>query len=217
MGEEAAEDAMDDSSFTRSTRSRLFTIQGDKYTPSHTDSLSVQKILLKGFLQNTQQIRDLHATNTLFFKMAKNSKMFEAMRSAGATYDKSVKEKGKNHGLGPPCIYTYPALLGVVAGEELSVGGITTKAIKSYLEDFNKCDIKDKCDHIGICSLKKIKDKESVILTIALGPTTPLDTVKTIRKSLHAVGAIHMEGRPPPSALEVVAQDILMQLSKKKP
>jgi hypothetical protein len=64
--------------------------------------------------------------------------------------------------------------------------------------------------------LKKIKDKESVILTLALGHTTPLDTVKTIRKSLHAVGAIHAEGRPPPSGLEIVAQDILLQLTKKK-
>ena len=142
MGEEAAADAMDDSSFTRSTRSRLYTIQGDKYTPSHTDSLNVQKILLKGFLQNTQQIRDLQATNTLFFKMARNSKTYEAMRSAGALYDKSVKEKGKTHGLGPPCIYTFPALLNSVAEQELSVGGLSTKALKSYLEDYNKCDVK---------------------------------------------------------------------------
>jgi hypothetical protein len=217
MGE-ATEDAMDDSSFTRSTRSRLFTIQGDKYIPSQTDNLNIHKILLKGFLQNSQQIRDLQATTTLFFKMAKNSKTYEAMRSAGALYDKSVKEKGKTHGLGPPCIYTYPALLSTVAGEELSVGGLSTKALKSYLEDYNKCDVKEKCDHIGTCSLKKIKDKESVILTIALGSTTPLDTVKTILKSLHAVGALHIEGRPPPSGLEVVAQDILMQLhNKKKP
>ena len=55
MGD-SAEDAMDDSVFTRSTRSRLYTIQGEKYTPSQTDSLTVQKILLKGYLQNTQQI-----------------------------------------------------------------------------------------------------------------------------------------------------------------
>jgi hypothetical protein len=65
--------------------------------------------------------------------------------------------------------------------------------------------------------MKKIKDKESVILTISLGTTTPLDTVQTFRKALHALGAIHMAGRPPPSGLETIAQDILMQLSKKKP
>jgi hypothetical protein len=101
--------------------------------------------------------------------------------------------------------------------EELNVGGITSKAIKSYLEDYNKCDVKAKCDHIGTCHMKKIKDKESVILTISLGTTTPLDTVQTFRKALHALGAIHMAGRPPPSGLETIAQDILMQLSKKKP
>ena len=58
------------------------------------------------------------------------------MRSAGALYDKSVKEKGKTHGLGPPCIYTFPALLNSVAEQELSVGGLSTKALKSYLEDW---------------------------------------------------------------------------------
>ena len=147
--------------------------------------------------------------------MAKSSEAYEAIRSAGALYDKSVKAKGKSHGLGPPCIYTFPALLNSVAEQELSVGGLSTKALKSYLEDYNKCDVKGKCDHIGTCSLKKIKDKESVILTLALGHTTSLDAVKTIRKSLHAVGAIHAEGRPPPSGLEIVAQDILMQLTKK--
>ena len=102
-----------------------------------------------------------------------------------------------------------------MAEQELSVGGLSSKALKTYLVDYAKCEVKDKCDHVGVCSLKKIKEKDSVILTIGLGHTTPLATIQTIRRSLHAVGAIHAEGRPPPSGLEIVAQDILMQFEKK--
>ena len=53
-------------------------------------------------------------------------------------------------------------------------------------------------------------------MSIGLGHYTPLATAQLIRRALICVGCAFSEGHPPPSGLETVAQDILMQLEKKQ-
>ena len=68
---------MDESTFARSTRSRLHTNQGDKYVPPTTDNNTIQKILLKGYLQNCQTTRELQGLNFMHFMVAKDITMYQ--------------------------------------------------------------------------------------------------------------------------------------------
>ena len=95
--EDKSAEAMEEEPFARNKRSRLKSLQGDKYVEPKTDTNTVQKILLKGYPQNCQVLRDFMAITILGFVMPKDHGIVKEIKTAGQLYDSTCKTKG-NYG-----------------------------------------------------------------------------------------------------------------------
>ena len=100
----------DDDGPARGKRSKLHTAQGSNYKPVKSNQATINIILSKATLQTMQNVRDLLSA-VWQYTIIKKSTVVATMKAVGTDYDAKVKEKKKGHGLGPPCIGAFAALL----------------------------------------------------------------------------------------------------------
>ena len=168
-------------------------------------------------LATAQGLRDVTGSIFITVLMGESELPAKAMAEAGAKYAEQVKEKGKNHNLGPPYLYVWMALV-----ESLGNAGTTTPEDKVTLGNHWKNEIlaakelTEIADTIRYCRIKKaFKDKsaKTQMMKISVRVTdTKMETA--IIRSLCNMGAERKFGCAPRSGLERDAQKLLDALRK---
>jgi len=213
----AAPDAImtnDDEDKAKSKRSRLHQAKGSDYKPIKLNQNTINIILLKSTLQNMQNIRDLLCF-LWQYTIAKTTSIVKKMKAAGQKYDTAVKEKRKGHGLGPPCLAAFEALLLALVelGHEV-IGEQPHQTLSAYHTTYLDMNVNDKTTVVGICAFRKLtKEPLNLRLMVMVGPDMPDVVRRDLRKAMDNTEAVMLLGKPAASGLEYIAQDILLQLT----
>ena len=207
--------ADDEEEKAKSKRSRLHQAKGSDYKPIKLNQNTINVILLKSTLQNMQNIRDLLCF-LWQYTIAKTTTIVKKMKAAGQKYDTAVKEKRKGHGLGPPCITAFEALILALIelGSEV-IGEEPHRVLSAFHTTYMDMNLNDKTMIVGICAFRKLsKEPLNLRMMVMVGPDMPETVRQNLRKALDNTEAVMLLGKPAASGLEYIAQDILLQLTE---
>jgi len=205
----------DDDERAQSKRSRLHQAKGSDYKPIKLNQNTINVILLKSTLQNMQNIRDLLCF-LWQYTIAKSTTIVKKMKAAGQEYDTAVKKKRKGHGLGPPCITAFEALILALTelGSEV-IGEEPHRVLSAFHKTYMDMNLNDKTMIVGICAFRKLsKEPLNLRMMVMVGPDMPETVRQNLRKALNNTEAVMLLGKPAASGLEYIAQDILLQLTE---
>jgi hypothetical protein len=195
-------------------RGRTATAQGKDYTKTPTDSKTIHRVLCKATLSMGQRIRDLEGGLAMFFIFALDHKLITDIKEAGQTYDSQVKSK-PGHGLGPPAIHTFLAVLSFIVNSGDIIGSQITAEAHKMLDVYKKFNNEDKSGWIGSLTLSKKNPKKNLVqVKVTFGLTMNCENSLTFRDALIKLGGSYHPGKPAMTSIEVVTQDILLQLEK---
>ena len=205
----------DDEEKAKTKRSRLQQTKGSDYKPIKLNQNTINIILLKSTLQNMQNIRDLLCF-LWQYTIAKSTTIVKKMKAAGQEYDTTVKKKRKGHGLGPPCITAFDALILALIelGHEV-IGEAPHLVLSAFHKTYMDMNLNDKTMIVGICAFRKLsKEPLNLRMMVMVGPDMPETVRQNLRKALDNTEAVMLLGKPAASGLEYIAQDILLQLTE---
>ena len=172
---------------------------------------SLLTLMLKTQLRGEQRLRELEGITMMTFIGAADALFLNEMSCQTQAYQGKVKGN-KNHGLGPPHVYSF---LGFIGGLEKlhsnELGGKNLKEIQELKKKMEEMTWQEVVEVVGIFKVSKVYDKEKRRLTIALAPHM-LAERKLISNCLDQLGWQKKEGKAPPSHMERELQSFLEEL-----
>ena len=180
------------------------------------DLKKVLGVLTTLALQHDGIIADLVGATFRTFLMPWESGVIKAVKAATAGYAEQAKRQGRDHGLGPPFLHAWGALLKALAQGKLS--DRAKKTIEAYWNGV-VCTVKDLeqlADAVKHCRVSKTHDPKQAKLQFAVAlwrpePHDPRDLTleEALLAALAEQGGQRRNGAPPKSALARDAQRIL--------
>ena len=162
------------------------------------------EVMIKCILQTVQGLRDVSGVVLDVCLVPAISRLVELTRQQGGRYARATSVGG--HGLGPPQIYAFAAVLSFLA--ELPTA---SAADARNLSTFGLRSIDRRCDLVRMCKCAKLFDqtKRKLVMAFGHGPEA-LALRSRVLEVLGAVEGIEMKwGRAPAGNLERRLQGFL--------
>lgn len=173
-----------------------------------TESFKKQKalmtLILKSILQQQQQARDVMGILFLVFVIPIDDPLIKPVKQQGAAYARLTKQKG--HGLGPPHLYQYGAMVDYFATK--LEGSKTQVSLSLWLKDhhkqYGKATLDERQETIAFFRMTEVYGAEKMKLVLSWSPTSRGQEAREKFRSAFALeeaweGKV---GRPPANYLE---------------
>ena len=146
-----------------------------------------------------QRTRTLEGNAYECYLTPSDCKMAEAMTNAISNYHEQAKAKGANHGLGPPDVHSFLALINALH-QDGDVGSKNKEFLANLMAGFSDKTPLEIAAYVKTCTVSESREIEKNKIVIGLADPT---TRQGITKCFCAMSNVqHKPGRPPPSGLE---------------
>ena len=123
--------------------------------------------------------------------------IFEIIRAEGVRYEAATRKAGKGHGLGPPAIHAYLAILEHL--QEANVGKKSNDDATAFYQDDEAATPEILSDKVRVFRTAKCFDKTRAKIIVCV--TEPARR-QLVKEALVQCGVVWVSGRAPPGAME---------------
>lgn len=128
--------------------------------------------------------------------------IFVVMQTELTKYHEKVQEMGRGHGLGPPGLHCFLALLKMVSRRD--VGELTRSVLVEAYARYQPMEVHELQIFVGMCQLSRMYDETHMRLTLFLAET-PVGVA--LQRGIMELGGVPLVGPAPKGGLERGVQD----------
>ena len=164
------------------------------------------QLLAQGVAYSVQQVREHESILYDVVLLPSDSEAVKAIKSSTKQWDQEVKEKGRNHGLGPPRLRAWDGLIAALAASD--VGSRNKEKLKELEEKLKTATAMERELSIRARKAKVCYDKEFTKIAVSVQHLAS-SSRELLLSSLEQVGAVRKSGRAPPTNLERSIQKMI--------
>ena len=171
------------------------------------DQWSMVQVLMKVVMQMMQGMREVSGILFDVFLLPADSPLCALCTQQGKRYARATE--GAGHGLGPPHIYVFAAVLTFLAE-----GDTATDVERQNLANWSQLSVEARCELVKLCKVAKLYDpsQRRAVLAFGPGPEAAALRGRVLEKLKQEKGYQFKLGKPPPGNLERQVGQFLDQI-----